>query len=198
MTDRPLPPPAAPTGSCPDAEALAGLALGEGDDDARRRLADHVAGCAACAADYRLLREMHREASREPARRPSRRAWIAAAAAASLAAGVLAPLLLREAGDPVRGTAVEVRPADGAVLQAPPAALEWPAEPDARGYRVKLYRGDASLLWESGDVAGPPATLPPKVRDGMRAGESWYWTVEAAGPVQRRRIGPFWFQLRAP
>ena len=195
-TNRPPAPPAGPLGPCPDAETLAGLALGEPDSGARRAAADHVAACPSCAADFRLLREMHREAARQGAApRTSRRAWLAAAAAAALAVVVLTPLLLRERPDGVRGTAVPVVPADGAVLEAPPAALEWPAEPGARGYRVKLFRADASLLWET-DSAAPPAVLPPAIRDGLRAGESLYWTVEATGPVQRRRLGPFWIRLR--
>jgi hypothetical protein len=194
-TSKPPAPPAGPAGPCPDAETLAGLAIGDTEGVDRRAVADHVATCPSCAADFRVLREMHREASRQGAApRPSRRAWIAAAAAA-LAAVLLTPLVLRERPDGVRGTAVATVPADGAVLATPPAALEWPAEPGARGYHVKLHRADASLLWET-DSAAPPAALPPAVRDGMRAGDSWYWTVEAAGPVQRRRLGPFWFRLR--
>jgi hypothetical protein len=120
---------------------------------------------------------------------------MAAAAAATLAAVVLAPLLLRETTDEVRGTTAQAVPADGAVLDAPPVALAWPPEPGARGYLVKLYRADATLLWE-GDIAAPPAALPAATRDAMRPGQSFYWTVEATGPVQRRRLGPFWFQFR--
>ncbi len=184
-------------GSCPDAEALAALAMGEGEPAARRALADHVVSCAACAADFRLLRELHREAS--PAaprdRRPTRRAWLAGAAAAALGAVVLVPLLLREGGDRVRGTEGQTRPADGAMLGEPPATLSWPAQPGATGYRLKLFRGDASPLWQT-EVTDASASLPAEVRLGMRAGGSWYWTVEADGPVQRRRQGPFWFELR--
>jgi hypothetical protein len=163
----------------------------------RQALADHVATCASCAADFRLLRELHAEASRDAAAgRPSRRVWLAAAAAA-LAAVALLPLLLREPADQVRGTANEVRPADGAVLERAPEVLAWPAEPGARAYRVRLFQADATPLWDSGEVAGPPVRLPAEQLAGMRAGGSWYWTVEALGPVQRRRLGPFWFQLLA-
>jgi hypothetical protein len=62
---------------------------------------------------------------------------------------------------------------------------------------VKLFRGDASALWQA-ETREPAARLPRDVREGMRAGGSWYWTVEALGPVQRRRLGPFWFELRPP
>jgi hypothetical protein len=190
-------PPSPPGGTapCPDADALAGLALGEADGADRLALADHVASCAACAADFRLLRGLHAEASPRTTARGSRRAWIAAAAAA-LAAVALSPLLLREPAESVRGRAPEVRPPDGAMLEAAPESLAWPDQPGARAYRVKLFRGDASLVWDSDDIGRPPASLPADVRGGMRPGGSWYWTVEALGPVQQRRMGPFWFQLR--
>jgi hypothetical protein len=83
------------------------------------------------------------------------------------------------------------------VLAEPPATLAWPAQPGATGYRLKLFRGDASPLWQT-EVTEPPASLPAEIRLGMREGGSWYWTVEAVGPVQRRRQGPFWFELRPP
>jgi hypothetical protein len=181
--------------ACPGAEALAALAVGEGDAAVRLALADHVGACASCAADFRLLRELHAEAS--PRARPSRRAWLVGAAAAAVAAVALTPLLLRDRDDRVRGQGAQTRPADGERLGEPPETLAWPAQPGATGYRVKLFRGDASPLWES-EATAPVATLPPEVREGLRTGGSWYWTVEALGPVQRRRLGPFWFELRPP
>ena len=199
MTDRPMPP-SAPASGCPDAEALAGLALGEGTPESRRAIADHVITCPRCAADYRLLREMHAEAAREQpaavaAVPPARRGWWLAAAAAALAAVALVPLLRQDAGDRVRGTTVPVRPPDGAVLEAPPPELSWPAEEGARAYRVRLFRGDATPLWDSGEVTGTAAALPAQVLEALRGAESAYWTVEALGPVRRRQSGPFWLHF---
>jgi hypothetical protein len=95
MTSSGEDPRTAGAGACPGAEALAALAMGEGEPDERRAVADHVVACAACAADFRLLRELHHEAL--PAaprdRRPARRAWLATAAAAAVGAVVLVPRL---------------------------------------------------------------------------------------------------------
>ncbi len=197
MTSSSGSPPPDRSAACPNAEVLAGLALGEGETDSRRALADHVVGCPACAADFRLLRELHREAS---GARPggwvrSRRTWLVAGLAAVLVGISLVPLLQREPVD-VRGPVASVTPPDGAVLEAPPAALAWQAVPGALGYRVKLFRGDSTPAWESGVVSDPTVSLPAEVRAGMGGGGSWYWTVESLGPVHRRRTGPSWFQLR--
>lgn len=81
--------------SCPPAEALAALAVGEpvgASPEERLALADHVASCRRCAALYRDLLDLHREAQRAAppervegaagAPRPrAGRAWVLAAAA---------------------------------------------------------------------------------------------------------------------
>jgi hypothetical protein len=188
--------------SCPDAETLAALALGEGGARERGAVADHVVTCAACAADFRLLRELHGEARRTPmpeVARASRRPWLGAGLAAALTLGV-GMLAFRPQGptDEVRGGLASTRPADAAVLEAPPVELAWPPELGARGYRVKLFQGDGRLAWESATLTAPPASVPSDVRERVRRGGSWYWTVEVEGPARRRRLGPFWFRLRVP
>jgi hypothetical protein len=205
MTDERVPSPAAGR-ACPDAEALAALALGEGAPEARAALADHVVTCSSCAADFRLLRALHAEASPEmpeasvagPAGAPRklpRRRWVLGAAAAALVAAGLGPLLLQKSGDRVRGPDVAVQPGNGAVLDAPPPELAWPAEPNARAYRVRLFRADSTPAWDSGEIPVTTAALPAGVRESMRPGDSFYWTVQADGPVRQPRIGPFWFQI---
>jgi hypothetical protein len=188
--------------TCPDGEALAALATGEVPAEERLALADHVAGCAACASDFRLLRELHEEARRTPmpeiTRRPvRRRPWLRAGLAAALLVGV-ATLASRHEGpvDGVRGALVAAVPADGVVLETAPTELSWPPELGARGYRVKLFQGDGQPAWESETLAAASTPVPGAVREQVAAGGSWYWTVEVEGPAQRRRLGPFWFRLR--
>jgi len=184
--------------TCPDAEALAALAIEDAPSDERQRLADHVVSCPACASDYRLLRELHEEAGQKRrARSLSRTAWLVAglAAAAALVLGVRP--LLRARVDGSRGTAAAVEPADGAPLPSAPAELAWPAELGARAYRAQVFAGDGTPVWDAESSAQPRVAIPEDVRSRLRPGGSYYWTVRVEGPVQRRRLGPFWFQLAA-
>ncbi len=185
--------------ACPDEETLAALALGELEPPARASIGDHVIGCPKCAADFRLLRELHREAAgSRPRFWRSRWTWLAAGLAAAVAGIVLAPRLVRDGAERTRGPAASVHPADGAVLSAPPETLAWSAVAGVQGYRVKLFGADGTPVWASGTLGEATARLPPEVRAGMGGSRSWYWTVESLGPVRQRRMGPYWFHLRGP
>jgi hypothetical protein len=179
-------------GACPDPELLAGLALGEAVSADRRALADHVVGCRRCAADFRLLRELHGEAQR-PARR--RRFWGGLAAAAAVVIVAVAGLWPRGGEIATRGPGFATRPVDGAVLAAPPRQLEWPAQLGARRYRVTLHRGDGTRLWEAPPVDDPRLEIPTEVVTALAPGRSGYWVVDVEGPVRRQRLGPFWFEV---
>jgi hypothetical protein len=126
---------------CPDAEALAALALGEGEVEARRELADHVIGCPACAADFRLLREMHEAA--QNAERPRRRPWLpAAAAAAAFAIGLL---LGRGSSTPV------------------PTPDDSPARLAEARRRLAEHESELAAVRRELDSAGTPAVNVPIV-----------------------------------
>jgi hypothetical protein len=180
---------------CPDAEQLAGLLVDELPEGERQRLADHVVGCQRCTTDFRLLRDVHRAArGGQPAAR--RRVWLAAAAAAVVLTVGGGLLLVPPAPDAIRGTGLEPLPADGATLDAAPLELSWAPQPGARGYRVRLYRHDGDLLWEGPTTPAPGVPLPGEARALVAPGESAFWTVEVDGRVSRRRLGPFWFEVR--
>jgi hypothetical protein len=53
-------------GTCPSVEALVGLVLREGPEDARLTLLDHVMGCPFCGAEFAMLRTSERASRAEP------------------------------------------------------------------------------------------------------------------------------------
>jgi hypothetical protein len=81
------------------------------------------------------------------------------------------------------------------VLSAPPDELAWPPPAGASSYRVRLYRADGDLLWESADLAEPRLDLSSQALDRLAAGHAYFWTVEARGEGLPSRLGPFWFQV---
>jgi hypothetical protein len=203
---------------CPGAPELAALAGGELGDADRRRLLEHVAGCASCALEVKLAaetvpwsEELSREvaaasrsapasppssiASRAPERRRSRRLLpsLALAAATVLAIGAGVWLLTPPAlppGDVVRGAEDEVAPAPGSELAEAPARLTWAPQPGAESYRVVLFDARAERLWESGPLAAAEVVLPPEARAQRRPGATYLWLVEVEGPAARRELGP--------
>jgi hypothetical protein len=190
----------APPSGCPEDEVLAALVLDELQGEERLRVADHLTGCARCPERYRLLAELHQEA-RPAAHRPWRRGlWLtAAAAAAVIAAGAVVRLGWPDRpADELRGpeAARSIAPAPDAVLTAPPAELAWAAEPGAEGYRVRLFDARAERLWEGERTASTSQLLPAEVQRRLTPGAAYFWVVEVEGPADRRRLGPFWFQLK--
>ena len=188
--------------ACPDAQDLTALAIGETAD--RERIADHIVSCRQCGADYRILLDLHEEASAPLRSRTSARAWIAVAAVA-LAAAAGALLFLRAGrgagdGEAIRGSAASqiaapVVPAAGATLAKPPARLTWPGQGSAEGYRVKLFGASGEKLWESERVSRPSIDLPLAALS-FENGRRYFWTVEVETPLEKTRLGPFWFTLR--
>ncbi len=86
----------------------------------------------------------------------------------------------------------QLAPADGAVLESPPAQLRWQAQPGVGRYRVRLYDAQASLLWESAELAQPALALDPGQREHLRPGH-YYWRVEWPGGSG---LGPYHFEVR--
>lgn len=189
---------------CPDEEALAALVLAELGAARREAVAAHVAGCRRCARGYRTLRALHAEARRERVRRPGRVAAAAAGLAAVLAVALVwLPRTPAPAGpDPAvrRDAAPElsVHPADGAVLAEPPERLAWPPQPGATGYSARLYDASAEPLWEGPWTRAAEVELPAEARERMLPGAAYFWVVAVDGPAVPRRLGPCWFELRAP
>lgn len=96
---------------------------------------------------------------------------------------------------PVRGDEALVEPSPSRRLVAPPARLRWPVQPGATGYRVHLFDAAAERLWRSAALSRGELTLPPEAVAALRRGDTYFWTVEVLGPVAKRELGPFWFEI---
>lgn len=145
-------------------------------DDARRVAESHLAVCAECRAEVADITRVVAETRRSR----SRPVWMAAVAAAGLVAVVVwprgvaeSPSVHREA--PVTATAgpTAVRPI-GIADSVP--ALVWTAVPHAHRYHVRIFTTDGSVVWQ-GESTDTVAAIPPS--PGWRAGQTYYWSVEA-------------------
>jgi hypothetical protein len=180
------------------------LALREMDAVERARVLLHVTACASCARTYRGLEALATEARtfdagvpvpempRETSRAPRWLLGSLAAAAAFAGWAVLRPLPAPappseagggEAGQnppaAVRGEAPAEAPrpvAPSGRLTVAPAAFRWEGTEEARGYRVRLLRGDGEPLWTSPEVPGTEVAWPAELR---LAPGAYMWRVEA-------------------
>jgi hypothetical protein len=181
------------------------LALHEMDAEERSRVLLHVTACASCTRTYRGLQALAAEARtfdagvpalevpRDTSRPPR---WVLGgglAAAAALAGwAVLRPLpapvpppetgggeVSRNPPAAVRGEAAPDAPrpvAPSGRLTGAPEAFRWAGTDEARGYRVRLLRGDGEPLWTSPEVPGTELAWPAEVRPAPGA---YLWRVEA-------------------
>ena len=189
---------------CPAPDILTDLALGTMAGEERARIADHVVTCRRCSEDVQILLATNREARRELDAPSGRRRWLAVAAAVVLAVLAGGLLVLRQragmesADRGARTQATGEIPPDASALADAPARFEWPAAPQAEGYRFRLFRDSGDALWESDRVTAPHVEIPPERRASMESGRSYYWVVEVEGPLEKARLGPFTFRVSGP
>ena len=192
--------------ACPSDDRLAALACGDVSEDDRRRIADHVTTCRACADTYRLLLELHQEAGRASHAAPPWR-WKSAgiAAAAILATAALLVFWQVRASrsgpssfeDEVRGPIASVQPPHRAALSTPPEEFIWPAQTGATAYRLRLYDSGGDPVWEPPPVNDTRLRLSAETAGSLQSGRAYFWVVDVDGPVARARLGPFEFRLAA-
>jgi len=194
--------------SCPDAERLAALALGELQGSERSALADHVVACRRCGDDLRDLLDLHEAAVDQTTVRQHRAStgWRLWAAAALLVAGAALTLTAwkdRLPGGPTpaveRGAAeldAGADPPDGAVLPAAPSSLSCLARTDADAYWVTLFDAESTLLWESARSTRVVTPLPPEVASRLGEGR-YFWRclwldgIETGqSPLRRFSVSP--------
>lgn len=195
------------TGPCPDEETVERYLLGGLGTPGRERLADHLEGCADCAELVQRLGRLSEWAGRAAAAsRPSiftgRRLQLGLTAiAAALVLAIGGSAIWNRTVEPPSGRDVErapqtvVSPLPGERLQAPPVTFDWPDEAGAAGYRLRLFGPGADLLFESDPQPDSDYRLPAAVAADLVTGGRYSWTVEVDGPVQRRQLGPYGFEI---
>lgn len=166
----------------PDPAQVAAFVDRTADAGGRRRIEAHLASCADCRAEVSDI--VHIVAG---ARQRSRPAWMAAVAAAAAVVMVAWPGASDRSVTVHRERSVTTTIAPAAVqpvgsTDSMPALL-WTAAPHADRYRVRVFAADGSVVWEresTDTILAVPASA------GLRAGETYYWNVEAQIGFDRR------------
>jgi hypothetical protein len=188
---------------CPEPDRIWDALHGRGGSEERREVVDHIAECAACAADWRVAMVSAEsteasEATPATVRAGVRSRWplLVAAAAALLVVTLVAVDRLSERGDetPVyrasETTAIrslidpqETLPRDQAVLRWSPAGEEarYSIEIDTLGLEpVSAARGLEATEYQ----------VPPEALDELPPGTTLHWRVEARLPDGSRILSP--------
>jgi hypothetical protein len=198
----------APEGDdCPAAEAIFDSVCGDLAPERRQAIVDHVAACAACAADWRLAREAiaglaavsprHRR-RRWPALRSPARVALPAAATLFLAIGLYAAFRADRPAVPVAvlraGEGAEIRSLLGAAPALPRARalLRWTPAGEGARYSIEVATVDLEPVASARGLDTPEYLVPVDALSRVPPGGTIAWTVEARLPDGRRlRSGGF-------
>ena len=154
---------------CPDAERLFAAARGGLSAAERREIVAHTAACAACAAGWRLARELPGSIEVRPRRVP---AW-AGAAAALLAAAAAGVIWLRAPDPPEyrEPSSAAVASQTAATLPRDRFVLRWTATaPDAR-YAVWVTTDALAPVDAARGLERPEHTVPASALAALPAGD---------------------------
>jgi hypothetical protein len=143
-----------------------------------------------------------REQLAEARRRTSlRRRWIPVAAAAMLATIAIGIVWTQRTGQQqrvaLRGANHDATPAGDVSLAKRPTEFTWRAVAGAQRYRVHVFDHAALPAWVSGWSEQPRVAFPDAQTFQLKAGESYFWTVEAQGAAATAELGPFTFRITA-
>jgi len=171
--------------SCPSSGRIWDAAHARLDPFEARVLADHVAACPACAADWRVALRGESRAVSAAGPHKSRR-WVSYVGAAAIVAGLGWALLLglrlapqqppgfRAPPDAIRSLVPENEP-----LSRQAAVLRWtPLEGDVR-YTVVVTLPDLSSLVVGRELDTAEFEIPAEVLRGLPPGQTIVWRVEA-------------------
>lgn len=186
-----------PTPACPSPDELLLAYAGEVESERRRAVIEHLATCAACAADWRLAREVLPDEAGlgtagevgEPGRLV-RGPWAARLAPLALAATLLVAVagawLLRgpEQAPEYRGTEQSVRTlvADDAVLPRDAFRLRWALDAAGARFAVTVSSADLEPLAEARDLERSEYVVPERSLRGLAEGTRLLWQIHARLP----------------
>lgn len=183
---------------CPPAESLWNSASGELTNVENEEIILHIGECGACAAAWRLAREMAEQkvpvGDSHPARGPTVRAWapwLAAAAvlivAVALGLQFTGPWLERQAVYRAQeGAWLTPETADGAALPRDDFVLRWNAGPQGTSYDIRVTTEDLDLLAQGRMLQVNEFRVPEEALAALSAGERLFWQVTAHIPDGRR------------
>ena len=185
--------PGAPSPGCPDPETLRRAVALELPVDERRSLVRHVGGCALCAETWRLAVALG-DAPRRIAPAVPRR--IGSGTRLALAAACLATVALlgwyavrREGGreETMRAGEPSVRSVlrEGQALPREDFRLRWTPGPEGTIYDVEVATADLRLLSRAMALTSPEYRVPADALEGVPAGTTIAWRVEATLPDGR-------------
>ena len=182
---------------CPEAERLVLSGRGELTPTDDEGVLLHIADCTACAAAWRIAREVGPRSApsvHPSARRPlSQRTWVRAAAAAMLVVGLSAglyflapdresPTVYREQEDDLVRSSLE----EDARLPRDKFVLRWSAGPEGTVYDVLVTSERMEPLSRGLGLDLPEFQLPEETLGGLEAGSRILWQVTAYLPDGRR------------
>ncbi len=183
---------------CPSAEALWKSAGGELMKQENEEIILHIGECGACAAAWRLAREMAKDkvpvGDSQLARGPTVRAWapwLAAAAvllvAVALGVQLTGPWSKRQpvyrAQEDAWLTPVT---ADGDSLPRDQFVLRWNAGPEGTSYDVRVTTEDLDLVAQGRMLDASEFMVPEEALAALPAGARLFWQVTAHIPDGRR------------
>jgi len=186
---------------CPAAEAIFDAVQGELEPEPRRAVVDHVAGCATCAADWRLAMEAS-EAPAAAAPTPRRGPWSAirplarivlpAAAMLAVAIGLYAAYRAQQPVAPVAvyraGEQTEIRSLVDATLALPRqrALLRWSPAGEGARYSIDVATEDLEPVASAHGLEAAEFLVPADALVRVPPGGAIAWKVEARLPDGRR------------
>jgi hypothetical protein len=202
---------------CPPAEQILRLCAGrEFFRKDARRVTDHLARCASCAAEaqafLRTMQEMENtidEFGRIAPRRlrPKRvritvPRWLPrpvfVVSIAVLLIGLSAMFLMRTKATQAvwRGSSPEVHLLSPGQESLESAGWEftWRAFPGAEAYYVEIFDSTGSRVWKSARVSESRITFPEERRPALMPGETYFWTASAVlknGAIAKSRLMEF-------